>query len=90
MGEPAPKVGGWENGRAEPTNCLLLGGVSVGYIPTAVGRTGLEFRRASDLAMLLYGCSTLDSSPCTLSGQHGRASPGVKGTSEQTLLRISE
>lgn len=54
----------------------------------AVGRTGPGVMIVGELALLLPGCGTQESGPCT-SGQHGRAGPDGEDAGEPAL-RVGE
>lgn len=58
----------------------VLDSVLIKNVGHAAGRrTGLEVMKAVELALLLASCSTWDSGPCTLPGQHSSVGPGEKG-----------
>jgi hypothetical protein len=51
--------------------------------PVAVGRAGSVVMRTEEVTLLLTGCSTRESGPCTLPGQHSGA--GLEGKGEPAL-----
>ena len=53
--------------------------------PPAVSKAVYWVMGLGELALLLTSCTTQESRPCTLPGQHSRADPGDRGTGEPAL-----
>lgn len=68
--------------RAGPILCLLWHGMVGDVLSLPLATCGAEVRRAEELSLPLSDCSTQESGPYTLPGQHRGAGSSGRGVGE--------